>query len=73
MDYNPLVQPLKLFSEEYMSRYIVIDVETPNRENTRISAIGINVIENGAIIDHFFSYVDPEQQFDPFQRRADRN
>ena len=49
-----------------MSRYIVIDVETPNRENTRISAIGITVIENGAITDHFFSYVDPEQQFDPF-------
>ena len=66
MDYDPLMQPLKLFSEEYMSRYIVIDVETPNRENTRISAIGITVIENGAIIDHFFSYVDPEQQFDPF-------
>jgi DNA polymerase-3 subunit epsilon len=66
VDYDPLVQPLKLFSEEYMSRYIVIDVETPNRENTRISAIGITVIENGAITDHFFSYVDPEQQFDPF-------
>ena len=49
-----------------MNRYIVFDVETPNRENSRMSAIGITVIENGSITDHFFSYVDPEQRFDSF-------
>ncbi len=49
-----------------MERYIVFDVETPNRENSRMSAIGICVIENGKIVDDFFSYVDPGQPFDPF-------
>lgn len=49
-----------------MPRYIVFDVETPNRYNNRMSAIGISVIENGALTDSFFSYVDPEQPFDWF-------
>ncbi len=49
-----------------MNRYIAFDVETPNRFNTRISAIGISVIEDGRIVDSFFSYVNPEQYFDSF-------
>ena len=49
-----------------MNRYIVIDVETPNSTNTRISAIGINVIEGDRIVDSFFSYVNPEQPFESF-------
>ena len=49
-----------------MSRYIVFDVETPNRYNNRISAIGITVIEEGRITDSFFSYVNPETSFDYF-------
>ena len=52
-----------------MSRYIVFDVETPNRFNNRMSAIGISVIEDGFIIDEFFSLVDPEQPFDWFNTR----
>ena len=47
-------------------RYIAFDVETPNRLNDRMSAIGIAVIENGAITQEFFSYVNPEAAFDPF-------
>ena len=47
-------------------RYIVFDVETPNRYNDRMSAIGISVIENGAITEEFFSYVNPEAHFDLF-------
>ena len=47
-------------------RYIVFDVETPNRYNDRMSAIGISVVENGQIVDEFFSFVNPEQPFDPF-------
>lgn len=47
-------------------RYIVFDVETPNRYNNRMSAIGICVIENGAITEEFFSYVNPETFFDAF-------
>ena len=47
-------------------RYIVFDVETPNRANNRMSAIGITIIEDGIIADSFFSLVDPEVYFDRF-------
>ena len=47
-------------------RYICFDVETPNAANDRMSAIGISVIECGAITQEFFSYVNPEQPFDYF-------
>ena len=47
-------------------RYVVFDVETPNRYNSRISAIGISVVEDGRITEDFFSLVDPEQPFDRF-------
>ena len=50
-------------------RYIAFDVETPNRWNNRMSAIGITVIEGGEIVDSFFSLVDPEQPFDAFNAR----
>ena len=49
-----------------MSRYIVFDVETPNRYNNRMSAIGICVVEGRQIVKQFFSLVDPEQPFDWF-------
>lgn len=49
-----------------MYRYIAFDVETPNRCNDRMSAIGIAVIENGAVTEEFFSYVNPEEPFDFF-------
>ena len=49
-----------------MSRFVVFDVETPNRYNNRMSAIGISVVESGFITDSFFSYVNPEQPFDWF-------
>ena len=52
-----------------MSRFIAFDVETPNRANDRMSAIGITVIENGEIADSFYSLVDPETTFDAFNVR----
>ena len=52
-----------------MSRYIVFDVETPNRYNNRMSAIGICVVEGTQIIKDYFSLVDPEQTFDWFNTR----
>ena len=48
------------------NRYIAFDVETPNRYNSRMSAIGISVVEDGRIVDSFYSLVDPEQPFDWF-------
>ena len=52
--------------EESGSRYVCFDVETPNARNDRMSAIGISVVENGAITEEFFSYVNPEEPFDLF-------
>ena len=47
-------------------QYIVFDVETPNYANDRISAIGISVIENGCVRREFYTLVNPEAHFDPF-------
>lgn len=52
-----------------MYNYVAFDVETPNRENNRISAIGISVIENGVITEEFYSLVNPETYFDYFNTR----
>ena len=49
-----------------MYRYVAFDVETPNRYNNRMSAIGISIIEDGKITSSYFSYVNPETSFDPF-------
>ncbi len=49
-----------------MTRYVAFDVETPNRYNSRMSAIGLSVIEDGRIVRDFYSLVDPEQPFDWF-------
>lgn len=47
-------------------RYIAFDVETPNYANDRISAIGITVIESGAIAEEYAFLVNPETAFAPF-------
>ena len=52
-----------------MSRFVAFDVETPNCRNDRMSAVGITVVENGAITDEFYSLVNPETEFDPFNIR----
>lgn len=49
-----------------MSRYVAFDVETPNRTSNRMSAIGITVIEDGAVAGDFYSLVNPETYFDYF-------
>ena len=50
-----------------MPRFIAFDVETPNRLNHRMSAIGISVLEDGAVTESFCSLVDPETDFDYFK------
>ena len=47
-------------------RYISFDVETPNYGNSRMSAIGITVIDHGTIVDDFYKLVNPETHFDSF-------
>ena len=46
--------------------YVAFDVETPNSRNDRMSAIGITVVDHGAVTEEFFSYVNPEEPFDAF-------
>jgi DNA polymerase-3 subunit epsilon len=50
-------------------RFIAFDVETPNRYNNRMSAIGVSVIEAGKIIDDWYSLINPETHFDYFNTR----
>lgn len=52
-----------------MSRFIAFDVETPNRACDRMSAIGIAVIEDGVIVDTYYSLVNPETHFDRFNTK----
>ena len=52
-----------------MTRYVAFDVETPNRMNNRMSAIGITVIEDGKIADEYYSLGNPESRFDSFNTR----
>lgn len=47
-------------------RFVVFDVETPNRANDRMSAIGVAVVEEGKIVQSFHTLIDPETWFDPF-------
>ena len=49
-----------------MAIYIVFDVETPNRTNDRMSAIGISAIKDNRLVANYFSLVDPETHFDTF-------
>lgn len=49
-----------------MARFVAFDVETPNRLSNRMSAIGISVIEDGVIVDEYYSLVNPETHFDYF-------
>lgn len=50
-------------------RYIAFDVETPNRYNDRMSAIGITVVEDGRIVGEHYTPVNPETFFDDFNTR----
>ena len=52
--------------EMAMSQFTVFDVETPNRMNNRMSAIGITIIEDRQIEKEFYTLVNPETHFDPF-------
>lgn len=54
------------WKEVIMARYIAFDVETPNRFSDRMSAIGISVIEDGAVADSYYTLVNPETRFDYF-------
>jgi len=49
-----------------MDRFVAFDVETPNRANDRMSAIGVTVVENGTVTARLYSLVNPGTRFDAF-------
>ncbi len=48
------------------NKFVVFDVETPNSQNNRMSAIGICVVAYGQITREFYSLVNPETYFNRF-------
>ena len=60
---------MRRFEREATDRFIVFDVETPNRLNDRISAMGITVVEDVEIVDEYYYLVNPETWFDSFNIR----
>ena len=49
--------------------FAVFDVETPNRHNDKMSAIGITIVKKGKITEDFYSLVNPETYFEPFNTK----
>ena len=49
-----------------VQRFVAFDVETPNHENNRICSIGVTVIDDGQIVRHFSTLVNPGTYFDSF-------
>ena len=49
-----------------IDRFVCLDVEMPNGEGNRISAIGITVFEYGKVIQKLYSLINPETWFQPF-------
>lgn len=49
-----------------MERFVVFDVETPNENNDRMSAIGIAVVDNGKITGTYDTLINPETYFNPW-------
>ncbi len=52
-----------------MAVYIVFDVETPNRANDRMSAIGISAVKDHRIVASYATLVNPETHFDTFNTK----
>lgn len=51
---------------EFPNTYIAFDVETPNKNNDRISYAGILLICNGETIKNYSTLINPETHFDHF-------
>lgn len=52
--------------------YVFIDVETPNAKSDSICSIGLIYVENGIIVDKYYSLVNPESYFDIFNMNINK-
>src|SRR5699024_2688789 len=67
--YHPVQEGGLTMAQPLPRRYIAFDVETPNRNSDRMSAIGLTVVEDGAVLQSYYTLVNPEVPFDPFHIR----
>lgn len=49
-----------------INKFIAFDIEMPSQRKSRISAIGITVVENGIITHKAHYLINPEVKFDPY-------
>ena len=45
-------------------KYVAFDVETPNSQNRRMSAVGVTLLDETGITGNFSFLVNPETHFD---------
>ncbi len=49
-----------------IEKFVCVDVEMPNGNGNRISAIGISVFEHGTLTKQMYSLINPETWFQPY-------
>lgn len=47
-------------------KFVAIDFETANQKRESVCAVGMVTVENGQIVEEFYSLVDPEDRFSSF-------
>ncbi|MCB0325168.1 MAG: hypothetical protein KDD69_16410 [Bdellovibrionales bacterium] len=62
---DPVADPPPPIRERLPNEFIAIDVETANADVSSICQIGLAHFRDGAVIDEWKTYVDPEDEFDP--------
>jgi len=46
--------------------FVAIDFETANESRKSICSVGLSKVENGEIVDEYYTLINPEEYFDPF-------
>ncbi len=46
-----------------MTKFAAIDFETANRERSSVCSVGIIIVDNGEIVDSYYSLIRPEPNF----------
>lgn len=62
-DSSPASSESERLSYSFPDSYIVLDFETPNKNNNRISQIGLLFVRNGLIDKNYSSLINPETGF----------
>ena len=56
-----------------MTKIVAIDFETANNKMASVCSVGIAVMEDGVIIDHYYSLIKPEENvsyFSPYNTNS---